>query len=44
MCGGLYAQNSNTDLKYYFSELEFNSPNLSIPTPEEIIGKYNYSK
>ena len=38
MCGGLYAQNSNTDLKYYFSELEFNSPNLSIPTPEEIIG------
>ena len=38
MCGGLYAQNSNTDLKYYFSELEFNSPNLSIPTPKEIIG------
>ena len=37
MWGGLYAQNSNTDLKYYFSELEFNSPNLSIPTPEEII-------
>ena len=35
---GVYAQNPKYDLDYYFSELEFEIPNSSIPTPKEIIG------
>ena len=33
---GVYAQNPKYDLDYYFSEFE--TPNSSIPTPNEIIG------
>tara|TARA_Y100000991_G_scaffold72507_1_gene54530 strand:- start:21794 stop:24331 length:2538 start_codon:yes stop_codon:yes gene_type:complete len=33
-----YGQNENTNLNYYFSELNFESLDPSIPTPEEIIG------
>ena len=37
-CISIYGQNYNTDLDYYFSELEFEIPESNIPTPKEIIG------
>ena len=37
-CISIYGQNYNTDLDYYFSELEFAIPESNIPTPKEIIG------
>jgi len=37
-CISIYGQNYNTDLDYYFSELEFEIPESDIPTPKEIIG------
>ena len=38
MCGVIYGQNTNTDLDYYFSELESEMLDSEIPTPKEIIG------
>ena len=38
MCGVFYGQNPNTDLDYYFSELESEMLDSEIPTPKEIIG------
>ena len=36
-CAGLYSQNLNTNLEYYFSEFDFNADD-NIPTPHEILG------